>query len=41
VVLRYEDRILDAPPPTDPMGLDAVVTRTLERAEQHLHEGEN
>ncbi len=41
VMLRYEDMVLDAPPPTDPMWLDAVATRTLERAEQHLYEGEN
>lgn len=39
VVFRYEDVAVDAPPPTDPAWLDAVVTRTLEWAGHHLKEG--
>lgn len=38
VVLRYEDVLADASPPTDPAWLDAIVARTIDWAEQRMNE---
>lgn len=36
VVLRYEDMLVDAPPPADPAEFEAVVSRTLSWAQARL-----
>jgi|APTNR8051073442_1049403.scaffolds.fasta_scaffold10040_4 HEPN domain-containing protein len=38
VVLRYEDMLVDAPPPADPAEYEAVVTRTLSWAQVRLNQ---
>lgn len=36
VALRYEDMLVDEPPPADPAELEAIVTRTLSWAQVRL-----
>lgn len=38
VVLRYEEMLVDAPPPADPAEFEAVVTRTLSWAHVRLNQ---
>lgn len=37
VVLRYEDVMIDDPPPTEPAWFEAVVTRTIDWASERLN----
>jgi len=39
--LRYEDATTDDPPPMEPAWFEAVVTRTIDWANEHLNEGKD